>query len=214
MDYTLKVWLTFGISLCIAILIVFVVWKSYKYIRGLVKRCTLVKKIKKICKTRGYDLSYDKGALLSVLGASERNEMRIVTGEKEYRIKFIAALKRKDTYTFTDVDSYYTSNNFNPVLLSHGHPAAYMVMNKSENKKLRLPFVYQAKNSYIKTVCVGASTEKEPQSGVVNILCVNPVPIKLEIVRTNRPEQAFDGDMFKGYSIYSGQGLCKLLGDI
>lgn len=52
MDYTLKVWLTFGISLCIAILIVFVVWKSYKYIRGLVKRCTLLKKIKKICKTR------------------------------------------------------------------------------------------------------------------------------------------------------------------
>lgn len=63
-------------------------------------------------------------------------------------------------------------------------------------------------------VYVGASTEKEPQSGVVNILRVNPVPIKLEIVRTNRPEQAFDGDMFKGYSIYSGQGLCKLLGDI
>ena len=214
MDYTLKVWLTFGLGLCIAILAVLVVWKSYKYIRGFVKRCALLRKIKKICKARGYDLSYDKGALLSVFGASERHEMRIVAGDKEYRIKFVAALKRKDTYTFTDVDSYYTSNNFNPILLSHGHPATYVVMNKNESKKLRLPFVYHAKDRYIKTVHEGAPSEDEPQDGAVNILCVNPVPIKLEIVKTNRPEQAFDGDTFKGYSIYSGQGLCKLLGEM
>lgn len=49
--------------------------------------------------------------------------MRIITGEKEYRIKFIVALKRKDTYTFTDVDRYYTSNNFNLVFPSRGHSA-------------------------------------------------------------------------------------------
>ena len=212
MNQTLKAWLTFGFYVCIAILLIFLIWKSYKYIRGFVKRYRLLKRIKKICKARGYDLSYDKSALFSVFGSAKQQEMRIIADGKAYRIRFIAALKRKDTYTFTEVDNYYTSNNFNPILLSHGYPASYMVMNRDENRKLRLPFVYRASNHYVKSVHEGTATkETEPDEGTVNILCVNPVPIKLEIVKTNRPVQAFDGDVFHGYTIYSGQGLCKLL---
>lgn len=211
MNYTLKAWLTFGFWICIAILVVFIAVKSYKYIRGFAKRRSLLKRIKKICKTKGYDLSYTKSALLSVFKPSKQSEIHIATQDKSYHIHFVAALKRKDTYTLTDVGNYYTSNNFNPILLSHGYPPSHSTMNKTESKKLRLPIIYRAKNNYIKTIHTTAIEENELRSDSVNILCINPVPVKLEVVKTNRPEQAFDGDMFKGYIIYSGQGLCKFL---
>lgn len=211
MNQTLKAWLDFGFYVCIALLIMFVMLKSYKYIRGFIKRSLLLKRLKKICKIRSYNLSYTKSFLLSILVPSKQSEMRIVAQGKEYHIKFIAALKRKDTYTLTDIGSYYTSNNFNPILLSHGYPPSHLVMNKAESKKLRLPIIYHAKNNYVKAIHETVSIENEPQVDSVNILCINPVPIKLEIVKTNRPESAFDGDMFKGYIIYSGQGLCKFL---
>lgn len=214
MNETLKAWITVVFYLCLAVLIIVIALKSYKYIRGFLKRSSLLRRIKKICKTRGYRISYSKNALFSALRTSARNEMRIVAGDKEYNIKFAAALKRKDTYTFTDTGSYYTSNNFNPIFLSHGHPASGLAMNKDDSRRLRIPIIFRAKDNFVKEVHTGAPDEGVPVDNAVNILCVNPVPIKLEIVRTNRPEQAFDGDEFMGYVIYSGQGLCKLLSDV
>lgn len=211
MNQTLKAWLTLGFYVCITALAIFLVVKSYKYVRGFVKRRSLLKRIKKICKAQGYDLSYTKSALLSVFKPSNRPEIRIAAGGKEYRIRFFAALKSRDTYTLTDIGSYYTTSNLKPSLMSHGHPVSCVPMNKEESRKLRLPFIYQAKDNYVKAIHESASTENEPQSEAVNILCINPVPVKLEIVKTNRPEPVFDGDMFKGHIIYSGHGLCKFL---
>jgi len=192
--------------LCAIASVVFVT-RSYAYIRALVKRILLLHRIKKICKEKGYRFHCTRKAYTECDGTSSVPPLIIETAEKTYAIRFIACLKRKDTYTFTDVNSYFTSNNFNPILLSLKHPISGVTV----PARFLLPRIAKLKNNYVKDEVTHLPSERVRLTHAEQILCIHPISVKVQVVHTNRAETVFDGDTFKGHTVYSGNGLCARL---
>ncbi|MBQ7344245.1 MAG: hypothetical protein IJW53_05745 [Clostridia bacterium] len=210
-DYILEQWINL-ISVVTAIaLFCFTILKSYKYLRALFKRVSLIRKIKKICQQNNYCFSYDRNYYLSIFGKSSKHEMKIIGKEKTIYIKMFACLKRKDIYTLTSINSFFTSNNVNPIFVSYDYPSIGSVLKKESERKMYLPRFYQSRNNYVKEDSINPEVDAEIGADVINILCINPISAKIEVVRTNRAEEVFDGDEFKGYIVYSGNGLCDFL---
>lgn len=204
-------WLLFIKDFLIIALVFFCAIKSYKYIRAFFKRVRLLRRIKKICRQKGY-VCTTKRYFLSISRPKGDVEMQIKTADKTYAIKFFACLKRTQTYVFNNQGNYYTTNNFNPILIAYGSPKYTVLPKNDEEGKLYTPRVMVSNNQYI--------VQKETKSGislsgtendVVPLLCLHPISIKVMVVRNNHPEQLFDGEEFQGYTVYSGEGLCKFL---
>lgn len=214
LDYILEQWINlFSVITAIALSCI-VVFKSYKYVRALFKRGTLIRKLKKICKQKNLSLIYDSKYYLSVFGKSSKNEITIISGEKQINVKMFACLKRKDIYTLTSINSFFTTNNLNPIFVSYTYPSSGLVLRKENERKLYLQRFYKSNNKFIKEETINPEVDTKTGNNLINILCINPISAKIEVVRTNRAEQVFDGDTFKGYTVYSGNGLCSFLKDL
>lgn len=206
-SYSLQSWMILSAQLiCIALSLLFVI-TEYKFVRALAKRISLIQKIKRICLEKGYRLYCTAKAYTEWDGASNVPAMVIETGEKTYAVRFIACLKRHDTYTFTDVNSYYTATNFNPILWSNNYPVSLVTV----PGRWLLPRFATAKNEYLKEEVTRLPAETLDLSGAEKILCIHPISVKVQVVHTNRGEDIFDGDTFKGHTVYSGKGLCEVL---
>ena len=209
LDYTTEEWIkilsifsTVGLSFSI-------LKRLYKYVRAFLKRKSLIKRIKQICKVKKLNLNYGFKFYLSIFGKSSTPELTIVSSEKIYKIKMFACLKKKDIYTLTSPNSFFTTNNVNPIFVEYHYPT--MAITKNRDSKLFLSPFYKSSNSYIRDVKITPEIEEEVGSNTVNILCINPIATKIEVVRTNKAEEVFDGDKFKGYTVYSGNALCEFL---
>ena len=209
MDYATNQWIKL-ISLITSIVFSCSVFKrSYKYVRAYFKRRSLIKRVKKICVDKGYHLTYNFKYYTSIFGKSAVPEIIIVSDEKICKIKMFACLKKRDIYTLTSANSFFTTNNGKPIFLSYHYPT--MAITKSRDYKLYLSPFYKSDNSYLKDVEITPEIDIEEGENILNILCLNPIAAKMEVVRTNRAEEVFDGDEFKGYIVYSGNGLCDFL---
>ena len=206
-SYSWQSWLIlFAQLICIALSMLFVI-SEYKFVRALVKRVSLIVKIKKICREKDYRLYCTAKAYTEWDGSSNVPAMIIRAGEKTYAVRFTACLKRKDTYTFTDVNSYYTATNFSPVLWSKNYPVSLVTV----PGRWLLPRFATAKNEYLKEEVTRLPSETLDLAGAEKILCIHPISVKVQVVHTNRSEDIFDGDTFKGHTVYSGNGLCEML---
>lgn len=206
-SYSLQSWLTlFAQLICIGASIAFL-FGEYKYIRGVVKRVFLVGKIKRICKENGYDFYCTSKIYTEWNGDSHVPSLVIQTKEKTYAVRFIACLKRNDTYTFTDINSYFTTTNFNPILWSNNYPVSLITV----PGRWLLPRFATVKNDYVKDEVTRHSCGTINLSNAEKILCIHPIAVNVQVVHTNRGENIFDGDVFKGHTVYSGSGLCEML---
>ena len=149
--------------------------------------------------------------MLKLLHKSSKPEITVIGKEKHLYIKMFACLKRKDIYTLTSINSFFTSNNVNPIFVSYDYPSIGSVLKKESERKMYLPRFYQSRNNYVKEDSLNPEVDVETGDNVINILCINPISAKIEVVRTNRAEEVFDGEKFKGYTVYSGKGLCDFL---
>lgn len=209
LDYTLEQWLNV-ISVFVAVGLLCSIFKrSYKYVRAFLKRRSLIKRIKRICKIKKLQLSYNVKFYTSIFGKSHEPEVTVVSAEQIYKIKMFACLKRKDIYTLTSPNSFFTTNNVKPILVGYHYPT--MAITKSRDSKLYLSPFYKSRDTYVKDIEITPEIEAENDTDIRNILCINPIAAKMEVVRTNRAEEVFDGDEFKGYTVYSGNALCELL---
>lgn len=211
LDYTTEQWITI-ISFFTAVGLIFsILRKSYKYVRALLKRKSLIKRIKRICKDKALYLKYGSKYYTSIFGKSSAPEVTIISSEKIYKIKMFACLRKKDIYTLTSPNSFFTTNNVNPIFVEYHYPT--MAITKSRDSKLYLSPFYKSQNTYVRDVKITPEIKEESGQvpSTVNILCINPIAAKMEVVRTNRSEEVFDGEEFKGYTVYSGNALCELL---
>ena len=209
LDYTVKQWIAI-ISFFTTIGLLFSILKrSHKYVRALLKRKSLIKRIKRICKDKTLHLNYGFKFYTSILGKSSTPEVTIISSEKIYKIKMFACLRKKDIYTLTSPNSFFTTNNVNPIFVEYHYPT--MAITKNRDSKLYLSPFYKSSNSYVRDVEMTPEVEKDASANTVNILCINPIAAKIEVVRTNKAEEVFDGEEFKGYTVYSGNALCEFL---
>ncbi len=189
----------------IALFVVFlrILLFSYRYIRALFKRGSLWRRLKRIAKDKGYTLTRRRGFYLSVFRAADEADLTLKAKGKHYSIKFFACLKRKATYVLTGINSYYTKNNFNPIfgILRTGRNRVFFPVGRFA----------QPKNDFITEVKERKEPQEKPTDSSVKILCLSPVPVSIEAVHTNRPEPLFDGDLFHGYTVFSGNALCEFL---
>jgi hypothetical protein len=95
------------------------------------------------------------------------------------------------------------------ILTRKGYPRQLTSPRVKGEWRLFLPRFHRAKERYIKKIHEGG--EVHFPDGAVPILCLSPKSVQVNVVRTNRPEQIFDGDRFCGADVYSGGGLCKML---
>lgn len=172
-----------------------------------------MRRVKRICKEKGYACTTER-YFLSILRPKAACEMQIKAGHKTYAVKFFACLKRRETYVLNSEGHYYTTNNFNPILIAYGS-AHYSVLPKSDDEgKLYLPRVLISDNQYIAqeetNSHIGTADTKES----IPLLCLHPISINVMVVRNNRPKQIFDGEEFQGFTVYSGNGLCKFLSEL
>ena len=182
---------------------------SYKYIRAFSKRISLIRRIKRICKDKELHLNYGLKFYTSIFGKASTPELTITGSEKIYKIKMFACLKKKDIYTLTSPNSFFTTNNVNPIFIEYHYPT--MAITKNHDSRLYLSPFYKSRDSYIKDIELTPEIEEENGVNIVNILCINPIAAKIEVVRTNKAEEVFDGDEFKGYTIFSGNALCNFI---
>ncbi len=205
-------WLFFLKDVLIIVVILFLVFKSYKYIRAYVKRLKLLLKVKKLCKMKSFKCTAKK-YFFSIISRSTTPEMQIEAYEKTYIIKFFACLKRKQTYVLNNQGGYYTTNNFNPILISYGSPRYTVLPHNTAEGELYMSRVLVSKNDYIikEDQNNGVMPSPKTPKSIVPILCIHPVSVDFMVVRNNRPERIFDGESFQGYTVYSGDGLYKFL---
>ncbi len=176
---------------------------SYRYIRALIKRGSLWRRLRRIAKDKGYSLTRRRGFYLSVFRATEEAELTLKAKGKIFSIKLFACLKRKATYVLTGINSYYTKNNFNPIfgILRTGRHRVFLPVGRFA----------QPKNDFITEIKERKEPPKKADDGKLKILCLSPVPVSIEAVHTNRPEPLFDGDVFFGHTVFSGNALCEFL---
>lgn len=207
LNYVTEQWIRI-ISFFTAVGLLFSILKSsHKYVRALLKRKSLIKRIKCICKDKTLHLKYGYKFYTSIFGKSSAPEVTIIASEKIYKIKMFACLRKKDIYTLTSPTSFFTTNNVNPIFVEYHYPT--MAITKSRDSKLYLSPFYKSQNTYVRDVEITPEIEEDNSASTVNILCINPIAAKMEVVRANRAEEVFDGDEFQGYTVYSGNALCE-----
>ena len=210
MPYIIKSWLIFTAQIAAAVLIIVLLVKSYKYVRALFKRAALMRSIRAICRKNGCTC-IERNVYSSVFGRSNTAELTVVTDKKTYAIKFFACLKYKDTYTLSDLTSFTTTNNARPILLSFGIGNSGMVFNNKNEQQLALKRIVKADGTYINAENSGSSVIFPDGENTEKILCINPISVEINVVRTNRPERIFDGEKFMYCTVYSGKALCEML---
>ena len=209
LDYVTERWLLLASTLAAVGLALSVFRRSYKYVRALLKRHSLIKRIKRICKNRGLQLSYGIKFYTSIFNKTSTPELTVIGSNGICKVKMFACLKKKDIYTLTSPNSFFTTNNVKPIFVGYHYPT--MAITKARDSKLYLSPFYKSGNDYIKDMEITPEIEAEVGANTVNVLCINPIAAKMEVVRTNRAEEVFDGDEFKGYIVYSGNALCEFL---
>lgn len=209
LDYATEQWVTIISSFTTIGLLFSILKRSHKYVRALLKRKSLIKRIKRICRDKALYLKYGFNFYTSIFGKSSTPEVTIISSEKIYKIKMFACLRKKDIYTLTSPNSFFTTSNVNPIFVEYHYPT--MAITKNRDSNLYLSPFYKSRNSYVRDVELTPEIEQEVSANTVNILCINPIAVKIEVVRTNKAEEVFDGEEFKGYTVYSGNALCDFL---
>ena len=204
-------WLSFLGQIIIIVMCLVLAIYICIYIRALTKRIKLLKTIKKICRNKSFTYKKSSSLIASVFSPSANSELIVDTGKDTYSIRFFACKKRKSTYVFKKDGSFYTTNNFNPILISMGHPSSYMSPKNARERRLFMSPFANLKNDFINGEGKGADFNKKKDSNIKQIICLNPISVEIRVIRTNQEEQIFDGDEFCGCIIYSGNGLCKFL---
>ena len=202
-----------GFLWAVAQLVLFVLFVKFvlvllRYTRALFKRAVLLRKIKKLANKSSYSLNVKGAYYTSVFRRSDEPEMEIRTPNKTYEVKFFPCLKKKLTYVLNNTGGYYTINKYTPTYLIRGMLRARIPLQKiqASHSSSYIPS-FEIMNVEGDKDGVNAPTESKKE----HILCVHPISVSLEVVRTNRPEPVFDGEKFLGYTVYSGNGLYNML---
>ncbi|MBQ8551596.1 MAG: hypothetical protein IJ428_02145 [Clostridia bacterium] len=209
---TLQNWLIFLAQIAVAVVIIVIIIKSLKYIRAFVKRASLMRRLRAICKEKGFTLK-ENGVYTSIIKPSINPELSIEMGAKAYLVKFFACLKYKDIYTLTDLSSYTTESTTANIMISFGRPSLSSTtpLHSRDEQRLWNKSIVKTDNRHLKQEVIKDTVAFDDCENVERILCINPVSVDMQVVRTNRPEKIFDGDTFRGCTVYSGNGFCDML---
>lgn len=92
-------WVLFLLQLSILFLLIFIVYKAYRYFLALLKRRKAVNSIKEVCKRLGYDLTINN-TYRSLLKTSTQPDAIVKTPYQDFYIRFIASVKKNENIYF------------------------------------------------------------------------------------------------------------------
>jgi hypothetical protein len=188
----------FALQCILIFLLSFFLFCSIKYIRAFFKRISLKMRIKRVCRRRGYSYKIKASYYASVFFITDGAEIEVKTDDEIIAVKFFPCLIKRHTYTIKSEGGFYTRNNFNPIVVLRSRIGLSRIL-------------FRPKNDFVIHVNDDSGIPTELDTAKKNILCLHPIPVNVNVVRTNREEQTFNGDKFLGYTVYSGSGLIDFL---
>ncbi len=203
----LKVILTIAVILLAGIFL----YKSIKYIRGMIKRRKLVKRIKKVCRRRQYELKINDSPMKSIFRRTSVPELTITAGDRSYSVKFITLINPVNKYTLDGFDHIYETTNFAPRFVNFKSYRSGITAKGIG--KLYFPHSVQVDGKNMREYTRGKKVIEfpKPKEGSCNIVCINPTAVEMLKVVGSGTELIFDGDFYHDCYIYSGKGLLRFL---
>ena len=201
-------WLTLILTIAGIVLALFIVLRLAVYGRAFLKRFSLMRRLKKVCRTQGISCTVLSSPYRSLFRRTGTPELILQKDKKTFALQLFPCVFFKDTYLFDRDGKYHTISNFNPIYLNLRY---YTIgINPDTMSDVLLPMTLQYRNETIRQT--RRTRFAVPDLGdAAPLLCFNPIPCEIRKVTSNGREMVCDGDTICGYTVYSGTGLLKML---
>ena len=170
------------------------------YLRTFVARVKLIRKLKKVCKERGYELFDLKRPYRSIFRDNEKYTFAVSIGKTTYYCRLIACINRGNKYTFSD-DGILTRVKMihMPKVVRMSSAGGYVQMaDYGTGDDLEL-FGFSSEIDYT----FEADGEK--------ILLLNPTPRRVLKKNDKHTAEMDNGDKIGEYSVYTGNAFLRLI---
>ena len=190
------------IGLLIDTLFIFWLLKGiYNWIRALITRGSLYRKLSKLCRNNGYELEKPRSPLASFFRFSKNPDVILRTTDREYLIRLVTCRARKRFWHF--VSPEYAVRYMRFYFAAFG--ASKTTGLRAFERYFHLPPFDEdyMKETYTKN---GETVQKQ------QILLFDPQPIRITCVQGgNSSVNAASGTEFDGWLIYNAKGFSELL---
>ncbi|MBO5269384.1 MAG: hypothetical protein J6B77_01275 [Clostridia bacterium] len=162
------------------------------YLRAILKRHSMLKKLKRVCAENGYVLSDVRSFYRSLFRSDNACHFRVQKGRMCFDCKLISGRKRSATIAFSPNGTGSYVRSF--ALTGGGRTAIHIVrLPRAELFRIVTPFSYEF-----------ASEHKK-------ILIVNPVPRKIVLQIEGTERQLYGGEQIGEYTFYNASGFFSAL---
>jgi hypothetical protein len=170
------------------------------YLRTFVARVKLIRKLKKICKERGYELFDLKRPYRSIFRDNEKYTFAVSIGKTTYYCRLIACINRGNKYTFSDDGTLTRVKMIHmPKVVRMSSAGGYVQMaDYGTGDDLEL-FGFSSEIDYT----FEADGEK--------ILLLNPTPRRVRKLIDKRMSEMDNGDKIGEYTVYTGNAFLRYL---
>ncbi|MBQ8212708.1 MAG: hypothetical protein IJZ80_01770, partial [Clostridia bacterium] len=170
------------------------------YLRTFVARVKLIRKLKKICKERGYELFDLKRPYRSIFRDNEKYTFAVGIGKTTYYCRLIACVNRNNKYTFSEDGTLMRAK------MIHMPKGARMA----------------SAGGYVQATDFGSGDELELfgftseidytfEADGEKILLLNPTPRRVRKLIDKRMAEMDNGDKIGEYTVYTGNAFLRLI---
>ena len=170
------------------------------YMRTILARRKLIRKLKAVCKDRGYELFDLKRPYRSIFRDNKKYTFGVNTGKKTYYCRLIACVNRGNKYTFSDDGTLTRVKMIHmPKVVRLSSAGGYVQMaDYGTGDDLEL-FGFCSEIDYT----FEADGEK--------ILLLNPTPRRVRKLIDKRMSELDNGDKIGEYTVYTGNAFLRLI---
>lgn len=167
-----------------------------RLVRAISRRTSLVRRLKTICKRRGYRMRRTRSAIASFFAAGALPDVVISTNDTDYCIRFVTSINRAKFYYFAS-EEYAASYQKGAIAMPFAKSADVVTMQRR--------FHYFPKKTLPEFL--------EGKEGVQWILLFNPAPAEIETINAAATKHYIvgNGDPIGEAIAYDGRTFCETI---
>ena len=168
-------------------LLLLVILASFLLTRTVRKRRKFTKKLKKLCKKRGYSIRYEQNFFQSLVWSADRQDFVLEREKTAYYVRYLTIRKYRSTLYFEKQDLFR------------------LVKEPSRNRIIRIFFDFAKTKYYPLDFQVPA---REDGKKTVKVLVINPVCQEMNVKDPDGGYEATgNGGAHFGFTVYTGSGF-------
>ena len=166
----------------------------FNFIRAVVLRVSFYKRIKKLCKDKGYEMTKKRGMFASFFRITKKADFTVEARGERYSVRLITCFAHKRAYHFINDRYYVQFARFGYIL----------PMSRSINK---IRFFEKLKKL--------PELNADEGENIKQILLLNPSPMEVFQLEGGRMKKSLvvDGAVMYGWQVYGAGGFLKMLNE-